>query len=159
MGRLAQTLGVTGSTIMDPRVVKLKSTAECKNFAENAIAKRLPELAEQARRRSVQIRAGIHGASSPVETECLEAVYAYEEVLSAEKGRRQPASRTWQMLKRHGIVPGVERVVTKREVSTGFTALAKMGLMEFAFEAVVLRHQNSFSAEAIAISKSRLEAQ
>ena len=144
---------------MDPRITKLKSVADCKNFAENAIAKGLPELAEQARKRSVQIRAEIHGATSSVETECLEAVYAYEEVLSAEKGRRQPASRTWQMLKRHGIIPGVERVVTKREVSTGFTALAKMGLMEFAFEAVVLRHQESFSAEAIAISKSRMAGQ
>lgn len=143
---------------MDPRVARLKSTVDCQNFAENAIARGLPELAEQARKRSVQIRAEIHGASSPVGTECLEAVYAYEEVLSTEKGRRQPASRTWQMLKRHGIVPGVERIVTRREVSTGFTALARMGLMEFAFEAVVLRHQDSFSAGAIAISKSRMAA-
>ena len=143
---------------MDPRIEKLKSIADCKNFAENARAKGLPYLAEEARKRSVQIRAEAHGASSTVETECLEAVYAYEEILSAEKGKRQSASRTWQMLKRHGIIPGVERVVTKREVSTGFTALAKMDLMEFAFEAVVLRNQDSFTAEAVDISKSRMEA-
>ena len=142
---------------MDPRVKKLKSIADCKNFAENARAKGLPDLAEEARKRSVQIRAGAHGASNQVETECLEAVYAYEEILSVEKGKRQSASRTWQMLKRHGIIPAVERVVTKREVSTGFSALAKMGLMEFAFEAVVLRNQDSFTAEAIAISKARME--
>lgn len=61
------------------------------------------------------------------------------------------------MIKRHGIVPAVERVVTKREVSSGFTALASMGLMDYAFEAVILRHSDSFSADAVAISKQRIE--
>ena len=61
------------------------------------------------------------------------------------------------MIKRHGIIPAVERVVTKREVSSGFTALAGMGLMEFAFEAVILRHPESFSEEATAMSLRRME--
>lgn len=115
------------------------------------------ELADQARKRAVQIRAQSYGANSDVERDCLQAVYAYEEVLSSQKGRRQSASRTWQMIKRHGIIPAVERVVTKREVSSGFTALADMGLMDYAFEAVILRHPDSFSAEAVAMSKQRME--
>ena len=91
-----------------------------------ARARGAPDLADQARKRAVQIRAEAHGAQSEVEQECLQAVYAYEEVLSAQKSKRQPASRTWQMIKRHGIIPAVERVVTKRQVSSGFTALAEM---------------------------------
>jgi hypothetical protein len=142
---------------MDPRVLKLKTVADCESFAANARERGAPELAEQARKRSVQVRADAHGAKTDVERECLEAVYAYEEVLSAQKGKRQPASRTWQMIKRHGIIPAVERVVTKREVSSGFTALAEMGLMEFAFEAVILRHPESFSTEATTMSMQRLE--
>ena len=141
---------------MDPRVSNLKTVAECEAFAANARERSAPELADQARRRAVQIRADAHGAKTDVERECLLAVYAYEEVLTLQKGRRQPASRTWQMIKRHGIVPAVERVVTKREVSSGFTALADMGLMEFAFEAVIVRHPASFSEEAVAISTQRL---
>lgn len=142
---------------MDPRVLKILTVADCESFAVNARERGAPELADQARRRAVQIRAEAYGADSEVERECLQAVYAYEEVLSAQKGRRQPAARTWQMIKRHGIVPAVERVVTKREVSSGFTALASMGLMDYAFEAVILRHSDSFSADAVAISKQRIE--
>lgn len=63
------------------------------------------------------------------------------------------------MIKKHGIIPAVERVVTKREVSSGFTALAEMGLMDYAFEAVILRHPESFSEEAISMSKQRMEIQ
>jgi hypothetical protein len=122
----------------------------------NARERGAPELSDQARRRAVQVRAEAHGAKTEVERECFEAVYAYEEVLSAQKGKRQPASRTWQMIKRHGIIPAVERVVTKREVSSGFTALAEMGLMEFAFEAVIVRHPASFSEEASTMSIRRL---
>jgi hypothetical protein len=144
---------------MDPRVVKLNTIAECETFAQNARERGAPELADQARKRAVQIRALAHGAATEVERECLEAIYAYEEVLSVQKGRRQPASRTWQMIKRHGIIPAVERVVTKREVSSGFAALAEMGLQDYAFEAVVLRYPESFSQEAVAISSERMAAQ
>ncbi|MDD2882895.1 MAG: hypothetical protein PHQ58_20985 [Rhodoferax sp.] len=143
---------------MDPRVANLKNVTDCESFAVNARERGAPDLADQARKRGIQIRAEVYGATSAVERECLSAVYAYEEVLSAKKGKRQPASRTWQMIKRLGIVPAVERVVTKREVSTGFTALAEMGLMEFAFEAVILRYPGSFSSEATAISRDRLDA-
>ncbi len=144
---------------MDPRVARLTNVADCESFAVNARERGAPELADQARKRAVQIRADSHGAQSEVERDCLQAVYAYEEILSAQKGRRQPASRTWQMIKKHGIIPAVERVVTKREVSSGFTALAEMGLMDYAFEAVILRHPESFSEEAISMSKQRMEIQ
>lgn len=132
--------------------------AECEIFAMNARERSAPDLADQARRRAVQIRAHAHGASTNVELDCLQAVYAYEEVLSSQKGRRQSAARTWQMIKRHGVIPAVERVVTKREVSSGFTALAAMGLQDYAFEAVVLRYPESFSSEAVAISQQRMAA-
>jgi hypothetical protein len=141
---------------MDPRVARLCSVDDCESFSVNARERGAPELAAQARKRAVQLRAGSHGAKTEVERECLQAVYAYEEILSAQKGKRQPASRTWQMIKRHGIIPAVERVVTKREVSSGFTALAEMGLMDYAFEVVILRHPDVFSVEAVAISKQRI---
>ena len=144
---------------MDPRISKLTTVADCESFAVNARDRGALELADQARMRAVQIRADVHGASSEVERECLRAVYAYEEVLTAKKGHRQPANRTWQMIKRHGIIPVVERVVTKREVSSGFTALAEMGLMAYAFEAVILRYPGSFSPDAIAMSRLRMEAE
>lgn len=143
---------------MDPRVARLQTIADCESFATNAQIRGAPELAEQARKRALYIRADAYGAVTEVERECLLAVYAYEEILSSKKGRRQPAARTWQMIQRHGIIPAVERVVTKREISMGFTALSEMRLMDFAFEAVVLRHPDYFSENAISISRNRLLA-
>ncbi len=60
------------------------------------------------------------------------------------------------MIKEHGVLPAVERIVLKRSESVGYTALAEMGLKEFAFEAVILRHPEHFSPEAVARSRERL---
>jgi len=141
---------------MDPRVAKLKTPKDCETFAKNARDRGAPHLAEEARQRAIQLRAEEHGAKTDVERECLEAVYAYEEVLSAQKGKRLRAGRTWPMIHEHGILPAVERIVMKRTESVGYTALAEMGLKEFAFEAVILRHPKFFSPEAVARSRERL---
>ncbi len=141
---------------MDDRVAKLKTPEECAVFAKNATERGRPDLALDARKRAVQLRAERFGATSEVERECIEAVYAYEEVLSAKAGRRQTASRTWPMIKRHGVIEAVERVVKRKADALGYTALVEMGLKELAFEAVVLRHSSAFSAEAVARSKERM---
>ena len=141
---------------MDPRVAKLKTPQECETFARNAREHGAPLLADEARQRVVQLRAESHGAKTSVERECLEAVYAYEEVLSAKKGRKVRAGRTWPMIHERGVLPAVEHIVLKRQESVGFTALAEMGLKDFAFEAVILRHPEHFSAEAVARSRERL---
>jgi hypothetical protein len=118
--------------------------------------KRDPELAAQARRRAVELRAALHRAQSVAEQEALKAIYAYEEILSVKRGRRTPASRTWQMVKRHGIIGAVERAVNRTTDASGYTALAEIGMLDLSFEAVILRHPDSFSANALARAKERL---
>jgi len=127
-------------------------------FAKNAERLGAPELVRQARQRAVEIRARAFGAKSDLERECLEAVYAYEEVLSVKHGKKTQAGRTWPMIKQLGILPAVERIVTRRKETVGYTALAEMGLERFAFEAVVLRYPKSFSAEAVERARERLQA-
>lgn len=141
---------------MDPRVEKLKTPKECETFAVNARAAGREDLAQEARRRSIELRAKSYGANSTVEEQCLEAVYAYEEVLSAKQGRRVSASRTWQMIKRHGVLKAVDKVVSRPDDAAGYTALIEMGLEKFAFEAVVVRHPNEFTFEAVERSKMRV---
>ncbi len=143
---------------MDPRIAKLKSTSECEAFARNALAKNLPELAEQARRRSIDLRADAHAPDSEVERECWRAIYAYEEILASKNGHRQPANRTRQMISKYGLIPAVEKVVARKADASGYTALVDMGLTELAFEAVVLRHREHFSDQAISRSIERLKA-
>jgi hypothetical protein len=91
-----------------------------------------------------------------VERECLEAVYAYEQVLTVRNGKTTRASRTWQMIKRHGIIAAVERAVNRETETIGFTALLDMGLEDYAFESVIVRHPDAFSADAVRHSQARV---
>lgn len=142
---------------MDEKVAKLKTPEECERFAKNAIERNRRDLADEARKRAVELRAEAYGAKSQAERECLEAIYAYEEVLTAKNGRRTRASRTWQMIKQHGILGTVERAVNREAETAGYTALLKMGLQDYAFEAVVVRHPELFSAETVQHSKARVD--
>ena len=141
---------------MNPRVQRLRTVEECSRFAVNATRLGREDLADEARRRAVEIRADEHGAKTAAEKECLQAIYAYEEVLTAKNGRRTRASRTWQMIKRHGIIEAAERAVNRDKETVGYTALVDMGLQEFAFEAVILRYSQVFSGEAVAKAKARM---
>ena len=133
----------------DDPVARLKTPQDCEQFAINVEERGKPELAIRARRRAVELRAAEHGASSAAEREALEAVYAYERVLSTKRGKKVHASRTWQMIERRGIIPAVEHVVTRSAESTGYTELIKMGMQDKSFEAVVLRHPEVFSSDAV----------
>lgn len=141
---------------MDDRVTKLKTPAECETFARNAKRQGRADLALEAKQRAVELRAAAYGATSDVERECLQAVYAYEETLSAKNGKRTRASRTWQMIKRQGIIAATERAVDREAETTGFKALQEAGLGQYAFEAVVLRHSKLFSESAVARSRERM---
>lgn len=142
---------------MDPRVKKLGTVDGCEKFAANAIRLGRDDLADDARKRAVELKAESYGSNSVAEKECLEAIYAYEEVLSKRNGKRTRASRTWQMIDRHGIIVAAERAVNRDAETMGYKALVEMGLQEFAFEAVILRHPEVFSSEAVSRSRERIE--
>jgi hypothetical protein len=61
------------------------------------------------------------------------------------------------MIRRHGVIPAVERIITRRDETSGYRVLVEMGLEEIAFEAVVLRHTEVFSAAAVDASRKRLD--
>ena len=141
----------------DERIKKIKTAELSEIFARNAEKRGRPDLAQKAKVRAVELRAEEYGAKSQAENEAIQAVYAYEEMLSKKNGKRTRATRTWQMIKRRGIIESVERAVNRKSETQGYTTLAEMGLKEFAFEAVILRHPELFSDEVIAISEQRLK--
>ena len=142
---------------MDERIKRLDTPKKCEIFARNASERRRPDLALEAIQRAVEIRALEYGAETPAEIEALQAVYAYEELLTKKNGRRTPASRTWQMINRHGVIEAAERAVKRDAAPQGYTLLEEMGLQEFAFEAVILRHPKVFSEEAKRVWQLRLK--
>jgi hypothetical protein len=140
---------------MDETVLRLRNPQECEQFIKN-VHEKYPELAIEARRRLVELRAAAHGAQTDAEREALRAVYAYEEVLSAKRGRRTRASRTWQMIERHGIIGAVERVVNRPDETLAYTTLVEMHMEDFAFEALVLRYPQLFTPNTVSRAKMRL---
>jgi hypothetical protein len=142
---------------MDTRIKNLKSELECSNFEANAVRLNHLDLAKQAKLRLLELKAEAKGAETLVEKEALQAIFAYEQVLSLKHGKPTRAGRTWPMISKHGIIGGVERVVNRPVESAGYTALAEMGLEDFAFEAVILRYPEEFSDSAVQISQRRME--
>jgi hypothetical protein len=141
---------------MDETVRCLTTPEECEQYIKN-VQERYPAKAIEARRKLVELRATSHGAQNAAERESLRAVYAYEEALSAKNGRKTRASRTWQMIKRHGIIGAVERAVNRKDATVGYTTLIEMGMQDFAFEAVILRHPDSFSTVTVERAKARMD--
>jgi hypothetical protein len=141
---------------MDYRVERLRTPAECESFAKNARARNHPDLALAAQRKAIDLQAATHETGSPVEAEGIAAVYAYEALLTRRNGKKTRATGTWQAVKRYGIIEAVQRAVIRPPDASGTVTLSDLGLQDLAFEALVLRHEASFSAAAIEISKARL---
>lgn len=146
---------------MDHRIARLKNPEECEQFARN-VAPRDAELARQARRRAVELKAEMHGAASEIETAILRAVHAYEEVLTASHGGKSlSASKTWRLVKQHGPVETAEIIVnrdTSPEVLNPlFAALADMDMLDYAFESVILHHPHLFKPHTVERARQHLQ--
>jgi hypothetical protein len=137
---------------MDETISKLTTPDACEQFAQKCI-----DLAHEARRRAIELRALTHGNESLVETELLKALYAYEEVLSKKNKRRTRASRTWPMVKRYGIVGAAEKAVNRNTDAMGYRLLIEMGLQDLTFEAVIVRFPEAFNRQVVKLARTRLE--
>lgn len=141
---------------MDPRIEKLKTAEECEALIENARARGRGDLVKEARQRIVALRTDAHGPRTPVERQCVEAIYAYEEVLSAQKGKRVSASKIWQDFWKLGPFTAVDKAVSRPDDGSIYATLAELGLEKFAFEAIVMQYPAEFSFEAVEQSKARV---
>lgn len=60
------------------------------------------------------------------------------------------------MIKDRGIIAAIEHAVDRPDGTAGFKALEEVGLENFAFEAVILRHAQLFSQSAVERSRERM---
>jgi hypothetical protein len=84
-------------------------------------------------------------------------LYAYEEILAERNKRRTRAGRTWQMVKRYGIIGAAEKAVNRSIEAQGYKFLVEKGLQDLTFEAVIVKYPEAFSKEIVKLSKKRLE--
>lgn len=144
---------------MPIEIPKCSSPEGYEQYARNVEAQKVADWEEKAReahRAAVRMRAEQRGAKTEAERECLQAIFAYEWTLFKKHGRRQSASYTWRAVRDHGIIAAVEKTVTKKKETAGYRALEAEGMLDMAFEAVVLTHPELFSADAVKMSQERM---
>ena len=61
-------------------------------------------------------------------------------------------------IKRYGITEAIQRALNRPPDEPGVATLHDLGLQDLAFEALVIRHEASFSAAAVQLSKARVAA-
>jgi hypothetical protein len=108
----------------------------CYVFARNAKRQGHPQLALQAYRRAVDLRAARHEAASEAEAAALRAIYAYEEALSYRRGRRTRATGTWQLVNRIGVLPALNKRLHSRGGDDMLPVLRELEMEDYSFQAV-----------------------
>ena len=133
---------------MHELVLRIKKPELCYVFARNAIDRGHPELATQAYRRAVDLRAEEHKPATEAELAVLKAFYAYEEALSKVKGKRTRATGTWQMVNRHGVFDTLVKRMNARGGEDVAPALKELELEEYSFQAVYEKYPEAFASVA-----------
>jgi hypothetical protein len=106
----------------------------------------------QAQKLKLGLLAAKKGPVNDLEQECWGAMIAYEKFRTAS----HYAARTRPIVKRVGIVAAVHAIVSKVTEGSGYNKRADSGMLDYAFEAVVRRHPEHFSARAVANSRQRV---
>lgn len=133
---------------MHELVSRINEPELCYVFARNASRNGHPELALQAHRRAVDLRAQQHQPVSEAEGAALRAIYAYEEALSYVKGKRTRATGTWQLVNRHGLLRALSKRLSSGKLQDIRLVLAELGMEDYSFDAVYAAHRQDFEALA-----------
>ena len=121
---------------MHELVERIKEPELCYVFARNASKRGHPELALQAYRRAVDLRAEQHGTETEAEFAAARAIYAYEEALGYSKGKRTRATGTWQMVNRFGLLAAIRKRIESRSGDDMLPVLTELGMEDYCFDAV-----------------------
>lgn len=133
---------------MHELVERIQKPELCYVFATNATRRGHPELALQAYRRAVDLRAEQHETESETDRDALRAIYAYEEALSFNKGKRTRATGTWQMVNKNGLLSAIHRRLQSGSSNDVMPALQELGMEDYSFEAFAQRHPEAVEQAA-----------
>ncbi len=133
---------------MHELVERIKEPELCYVFAKNATRRGHPELAIEAYRRAVDLRAANHETHSDAEFAAVRAIYAYEEALSFSKGKRTRATGTWQLVNRHGVLPAIHKRINSKNGDDVMPVLKELGMEDYSFEAVGAAYPQDFEQAA-----------
>lgn len=121
---------------MHELVLRINKPELCYVFADNATKRGHEDLAKQAYRRAVDLRAAEHDDVSEDERLALKAFYAYEEALSWGQRKRKRATGTWQMMGRIGILPTLQKRLAGKQAEEARETLKVLAMDDYSFDAI-----------------------
>ena len=133
---------------MHELVARISSPELCYVFARNAVKRGHEDLALQAYRWAVDLRAAEHEEVSEAEAMALKAFYAYEEALSYGQRRRKRATGTWQMVSREGILPTLQKRLLSRSADEMLPVLKQLQMEDYSFAAVASAYSTELQLAA-----------
>lgn len=114
----------------------------------------VPSVRDAAFRRLAVVQS--EGEPGTAEHDLWSVIHAIEEMRSQEKGKRILSSYLRRDIQKLGLVPAIDKLVSKPGSSDRFKELIDRGYPELTAEVAVMRHSTRFSDEAHARSAERL---
>lgn len=89
----------------------------------------------------------------------LESLFrSIEDVITIyEEETGVPASRTRQMIERHGHIEALSKLAVSANLQQGFKVLRDRNRLDMTFEALIVRHAKDFPDDVVEAAKWRLE--
>jgi hypothetical protein len=141
-------MAVDPNTLTDPKHLR--------NLLANAKRAGREDLVFQCQVRLAKLEGSRY--ENDIEREFWAAVTAAEELATAKNGKTTKLNRTRQKAGRVGIKKVLEDWAFHKGTTQGFDILVEGGHPELTGEAVVIRHPNEFSKEAVEAACQRLVA-
>lgn len=126
-----------------------------RTWIENARKGQQKEIRDAAFRRLIAILP--KETPGTVEYDLWQTIYAFEHVLSDERGKTTRLSRTRQKVARVGEVETLKDWAVSTKSTDGFKMLIERNMPELTGEAIVLRHAGKFASDVVAAARKRLE--
>lgn len=134
-------------------IAKCNDPTELRGIIANATKRDAEEVRHAAFMRLIEIVPEEKPGS--VEHDFWRSITAFEHLRTVANGKTTRLSRTRQKVKRVGILKVLEDFALGRETE-GYESLMMLELPELTGEAIILRHEACFPAEAVSAARARL---
>jgi hypothetical protein len=140
---------MTHGNTMNKIIKNIKLVKLCKVYEKNATERGYYDLAKQARQRSIEIRVQEHGTKNNVESQCLSALFAYEDTMSFKGNKIACMGNILPIIKKQGIIKAVENLMRHFYEPKYFETLKGMGLETYSLALVVVNFPIVFSTATV----------
>lgn len=135
-------------------IEKSSNEKSLRNWIANARRLNEAEIEKAALRRLIEILPQEEFGS--LEWDFWRTIYAFEHVLTDERGRTTRLSRTRQKIARDGVEATLKQWALDKAVTQGFIMLMERNMPDLLGEAIILRHPARFEKNVQAAARARL---